>query len=882
MSQSRSDPESLLKQIQFEDENGKKGKLKIYLGAAPGVGKTTEMLQDAAVMRMKNLDVVIGIVESHGREEVTNLLNQFEILPLQTILYRDKKYNEFDLDAALKRAPGLILVDEMAHTNVPGLRHEKRWQDIKELLDRGIDVYTTLNVQHIESLKDDVAQIIQAPVKETVPDFMLELANTIELVDLPPEDLLKRLQEGKIYFPEQASLAAAHFFRKGNLIALRELALRVTANRVDSDVLSYRKASGIQAIWPTTDKILVCVGPDSQSLKLIRIAKKLANSLQAEWMAVYVDTPSVFLSKTKRNLAIQNLRLAEQLGAMTHVLMGRDIVKELLKFARDANVTQIILSKDRSSSWRRLFRRRLADELIAHSGEMNIYIVGNHKFTDSNPLLVDYSAIAWPYYGLSFLLIGLVSVCGMFFPSILTSNVVILCYLLMVTFIAVLGRPGPAILASFLSVLAYDYFFVSPIFHLKVLSANSLVSLSIMFIVSLLMTYWMVLKYRETKTARQIQQQIRASYDFSQKLLKTRELQDLLMLGAQYIGQYLSSHVLILLPKGGQLEVQATYPLYLNLNEKDRGMAQWVFEMAQSAGLGTDTLSSSPALYIPLHTPSQPAIGVLKIQPTDKQLFSPEQLRALESFVNQLALALEVDYLQEKLRKKQLKREVDSAKNALLKTISTQLNHPLKFILQVLDNSLMQKFKEVSGQQIFAELDKINLINNNILQIIEFEADRIKLDKKNIDLVKLIQKSVDQFRKTHQQRPIQIHSSASLPKIMADKVRIQEVLFNLLDNSIKYSPADTSIDIYIRKEDHHIWVSMENGSSAIKNEDLSKIFNPFYRGAATQHEEGLGLGLTLCQLNIEAHGGRIWAENLPEKAGVAFRFILPCADLSSK
>lgn len=874
MSQTRSDPESLLKQIQYDEENGKKGKLKIYLGAAPGVGKTTEMLQDAAVSRAKNLDVLVGIVEAHGREEVTKLLNQFEVLPPQTIEHRNKEYSEFDLDAALRRAPGLILVDEMAHTNVPGLRHEKRWQDIKELLDRGIDVYTTLNVQHIESLKDDVAQIIQAPVKETIPDFMLELAS-IELVDLPPEDLLKRLQEGKIYFPEQASLAAANFFRKGNLIALRELALRVTANRVDSDVLSYRKASGIQAIWPTTDKILVCVGPNSQSLKLIRIAKQLANSLQAEWIAVYVDTPSVFLSKTKRNLAIKNLRLAEQLGAVTHILMGRDIVKELLKFARDSNVTQIMLSKDRSRSWRHFYRKRLADELIAQSGEMNVYMVGGNKSATSNRLLAEYPNISWPYYGLSFLAVGLVSACGIFFSPIMTSSVVVLCYLLVVTLIAVLGRPGPAILTSFLSVLAYDYFFVGPIYHLKVVSAHSLVSLSMMFIVSLLMTYWMVLKYRETKTARQIQQQIRESYDFSQKLLKTRGLQEILTLGAQYISQFLSSHILILLPKGAQLEVQATYPLYLNLNEKDRGVAQWVYDMAQPAGLGTDTLSSAEALYIPLHTPSQPAMGVLKIQPEEKILFSSDQLRALESFVNQLALALEVDHLQEKLRKKQLKREVDSARNALLKTISTELNHPLKLILNVLDSGLTQKMDDASGQEVVEELNKISLINNNILQIIEFDAHRIQLDKKSVDLVDLVQRSVEQFRRTNHQRAIQIHSPASVPPIMLDKIRIQEVLFNLLDNSIKYSPPEALIDIYVQEESIHLLVSVENSGSSIKEDDLVKIFSPFYRAAASQHKDSLGLGLTLCQLNIEAHGGRIWAENLHKKDGVAFRFILP-------
>ena len=875
MPQTRSDPERLLKQIQQEEEDGKKGKLKIYLGAAPGVGKTYKMLHDAYQSLMKNLDVVVGIAESHNRQEIDKMLSNFEILPPQSMMHRDKIYTEFDLDAALKRAPGLILVDEMAHTNVAGLRHDKRWQDIKELLDRGIDVYTTLNVQHIESLKDDVAQIIQAPVKETVPDFMLECAHAIELVDLPADDLLKRLQEGKIYIPEQASLAATHFFRKGNLIALRELALRVTANCVDTDVLSYRKASGIHAIWPTADKILVCVGSSSQSLKLIRIAKQLASSLQAEWMAVYIDTPNVFLSKNKRNRAIENLRLAEQLGAVTHVLLGRDVVKELLQFARSSNVTQIMLSKDRTQSWRYLFRRRLADELIAQSGEINVYIVGNKKELKPNKLFEEYPNIAWHYYGLSILAVGLVTGCSFLLTSFLAPNVIALCYLLVVMLIAVLGRAGPAIVTSFLSVLAFDYFFVTPLYHLKVVTFHSLVTMSVMFLVSLSMSFWMVLKYREAKIAREIQQQTRASYDFSQKLLQTRGMQEILSLGAEYIAQSLYATVLILIPKEGHLDVQASCPISLQHNEKDQAVAQWVYDMAQPAGLGTDTLSSSEALYIPLHTSSQPAIGVLKIQPQEKGLFSPDQLRTLEAFVNQLALALEVDHLQEKLRKKQLKQEIDSAKNALLKTISTQLNYPLKFILDVLGSGVAQKSATNPTQDVNEELNKISLINNNILQIIEFEAHRIKLEKKEVDLNALLQQILKQLRNDKHKRSIQVHSPSPLPKLNVDPMRIQEVLLNLLDNSMKYSPPSSVIDIYLQTQKTHILVSVENTGAAIKNEDLSRIFNPFYRSPMSDHQDSLGLGLTYCQINIEAHGGQIWAENLQGKGGVAFRFTLP-------
>lgn len=823
MSQERTDPELLLKQIQTEEAKDKVGKLKIYLGAAPGVGKTYKMLHDAYQSRMKHLDVVVGIVESHHRQEIEAMLSQFESLPLQTISYRDKPYLEFDLDAALKRDPGLILIDEMAHTNIAGLRHEKRWQDIKELLDRGMDVYTTLNVQHIESLKDDVAHIIQAPVKETVPDYMLERADAIELVDLPVDDLLKRLQEGKIYFPEQANLAAEHFFRRGNLIALRELALRVTANKVDSDVCSYRKSIGIHHIWPTTDKILVCVGASSESLKLIRVAKQIASGLQAEWMAIYVDKPSVFSSDEERNIAIKNLRFAEQLGAVTHVLSGRDIVKEVLQFARESNITQIMVSKDRTHPWRYWFRRRLADAIIENSGEINVYIVGGDKPIDRESCSRGYFSSAWPYYGLSFIAATLVTVSNLFFTS--------------------------------------------------------LISTGLMFAVFLVIFYVLILKYREANIARHIQQGTRASYDFGQKLLKTRGRKDILSLGAQYIGQFLQASVLIFFPKKSLLTLLAAYPVTKQVNEKEYAVAQWVYDIVQPAGLGTDTLSSSEALYMPLRTPTQPAMGVLRIQPKEKTLFSPDQLRALETFMNQMALALEIDYLHEKYRKRELKSEVTSAKNALLKTISSQLNYPLKFILEVLGMDIANKPTLQPDFDVNEELTKISMVNNNILQMIEFETHRIQLEKKLVDLPGLVELTLQQFRKLHHNHVIQMHNSEPrLPKINLDTLRIKEVFINLLDNSIKYSPPQTGIDIYIEVQPNLILVSVENTGSGIAKEDLTRIFNPFYRRSSSYyHQDSLGLGLALCRINIEAHGGQIWAENLHKKNGVAFRFTLPFA-----
>ena len=375
MKKERPDPEELLKRVQEEERQKNRGKLKIYLGAAPGVGKTYTMLQDAIQQRLGGLDVVAGVLESHGRREIEEMLAKIEILPRQIVEYRGKKLVEFDLNGALKRNPAIILIDEMAHTNAPGLLHAKRWQDIKEILHRGIDVYSTLNVQHIESLNDVVMQITQIKIKETVPDSIIELADTIELVDLSPEDLLRRLKEGKVYLPQRIEVAKQHYFRKGNLIALRELALRITAERVKSQALLYRQGEGIERIWHIKNKILVCVGSRPESAKVIRVARRMATSLQADWIAVHVDAARISLSEDAKNNAIANLRFAEKMGAETKILIGSDFVQEILSFAREQNVTQIMIWKQIQPRWKEFFFRSLADEIVRHSGDIDIYVV---------------------------------------------------------------------------------------------------------------------------------------------------------------------------------------------------------------------------------------------------------------------------------------------------------------------------------------------------------------------------------------------------------------------------------------------------------------------------------------------------------------------------
>ncbi len=646
----RPDPEKLLKQVQKEELQEKQGKLKIYLGAAPGVGKTYSMLQDALIKRGQGFDVVIGVAESHGRQEIENLVKIFEILPKQVINYKGIKLHEFDLDGALNRNPGLILMDEMAHTNASGLRHDKRWQDIKEILNHGIDVYTTCNVQHIESINDIAAKIIEVKIKETVPDSILELADTIELVDLPPEDLLKRLREGKVYFPNNARLAAEKFFQKGNLAALRELALRFTAERVRTEVLLYRKGKGKTHLWQTKEKILVCVGPGIESNRLIRTACRMSTNLHADWIAVHIDSPRLHFSEEQQNDVTRNLRFAEQLGAETKILSGFDLVKEIIAFAREQNVTLIMVWKHIHSHWRNIFFKSLADEIVRYSSEINVFIVTpsiTDEYTDVVPEHLTYTnkTSKIPAYAVSIGVVALVTYINFFLGAYFANANLIMTYLLGVTVVALLGRTGPSILACILSVLACDFFFIPPRFSFAISDIQYFFTLMVMLIVTLVISHLTVLTRRQAEAARISERHMATLHTLSQKLSSTRSLPKLLELAVHHMGDIFNSGVAILLPEKKQLVTKAHYRTDHTLNPKEQSVAQWSFDSGQIAGRGTDTLPFSKALYVPLLAPKG-IVGVLRVQPMKPNyLFTPIQMRLLESCANQIAIVIEVDRL---------------------------------------------------------------------------------------------------------------------------------------------------------------------------------------------------------------------------------------------
>lgn len=882
MTRERMKPDALLKRANAEEQQKKRGSLKIYLGAAPGVGKTYTMLQDARQKLEQGLDIVVGIVESHGRKDIEKLLEGLEQIPLQLVDYKGKTFTEFDLDAALRRNPGLILIDEMAHSNIGGLRHTKRWQDIKELLDRGVDVYTTLNVQHIESLNNDVAGIIHAPIQETVPDSMIEMADTIELVDLPPEELLNRLQAGKVYFPTQAALAKDKFFKKGNLIALRELALRVTAARVGAQVLLYRQGQGIQHIWSSSEKILVCVGPDPASLKLIRTARRLATSLQTEWLAVYVDSPRVRVTAEERNQAVKNLRLAEQLGAETRVISGFDIVKEIMSCAREENCTLIMIWKQVRSRWYEFWRKSLADEVVRQSAEINVYIITG-EIGESNKYdgLVARKKAIRNMYLLSIIVVIGATLLNMAIFKYVSQKNLILVYLVAVTIISMFGRIGPSLFASILSVVAYVGFFFPSLFTFALPNLEYLSALVILIVLTQVISYLTVLARKQANAARIAEKQASDLHTLSHKLASTRGTTNLLNIGAQYIADVFDSEIMILMPESGALAVVTSVSTVKSLDEKEYAVAQWVYELGQKAGLGTDTLPMSDAMYVPLIA-SEGTVGVIRIFPNHPEvLFAPEQMNFMATCVNQLALAIEVDYLQERQKQSELEEQVEKARQILLKSVTQELRAPLASIMLTATTQI-QLAKDLDankiidlGQSIYADTEQLNILINNLLQINYLEFGELHVNKKPESLRHIVTKILEQIRAKLGKRQVYIKISSDIPNVPVDRKLLIDILNNLLDNAVKFSPEDQPIEIAANVGTDKIVMSVADHGPGIDETDITKIFDKFYRGdkIVTQYR-GLGLGLTICKILVEAHGGKIWVENRQE-GGTIVKFTMP-------
>ncbi|HSU76844.1 MAG TPA: sensor histidine kinase KdpD, partial [Burkholderiales bacterium] len=691
MSAARPDPDALLARVQRDEAKAKRGKLTIFFGATAGVGKTYTMLEAAHERKRKGADIVVGYVEPHGRAETEALLEGLERLPYLQLSYRGHTLRDFDLDAALARRPEVLLVDELAHSNPveaePEPRHAKRWQDIEELLAAGIDVYTTVNVQHIESLNDVVAGITGVRMQETVPDAVFENADEVVLIDTPPDELLERLRAGKVYIPEQAKNAIENFFRKGNLIALREMALRTTATRVDRAMQEYRTGHGIRETWAAGERLLVAIGPDEQGERLIRAGKRLANALHADWIAVYVETPRLLrLSEEKRNQRIALLRLAESLGAEAVTLSGASAGEALAEYARERNVTRIIIGRPRRPLWRRLLRPSTYGELLGRTEGIDLHVVGgaDEAAVLRSPFLARTRAylgaaptsrkLRWPGYAWGCAAIGLCTIAGGWISPLFELTNIAMIYLLAVVLIAVRYGRGPAVATSVVAVAAFDFFFVPPQLTFAVTDVQYLLTFAIMLLVALIISNLTASVRLQANVAGHRERRTALLYAMARELAATRGQEAMARAAVRHVSEVFDSQVVILLPDaGGRLHYPKGEALPGSLRGADLAVAQWVQAHGEPAGFGTSTLPAAAAVYLPLKG-SQAVLGVLAALPANpRRILLPEQFHLLETFAGQIAIALERAHLAERAQRAQVEAETEGLRNALLASISHDL-----------------------------------------------------------------------------------------------------------------------------------------------------------------------------------------------------------------
>jgi len=880
----RPDPDELLARVKEAETRERRGKLKIFFGAAAGVGKTYAMLEAAREQRAQGADVVVGWVETHGRAETQALLHGFEVLPRRAVEYRGTRLEELDLDAALARRPALILVDELAHSNAPGSRHAKRWQDVLELLDAGIGVYSAMNVQHVESLNDVVAKITGVIVRETVPDSIFDHTDEVELIDLPPDDLLHRLRDGKIYIPEQARAAIDNFFRKGNLIALRELALRVTAQHVDAEMRHYMRDHAIRQTWPVRERLLVCIGPSPSSIRLVRAAKRMAEGLGAEWIVAYVETPAhAHLAQDGRDRVAQTMRVAEQLGAEVHTLTGTRMSDELLAVARARNVSKIVVGKPRRSLWTRIAIGSIVDALVQGSGEIDVYVISGDP-DDSRPASPPpwRGPTEWAPYGYAVGAVGLSTlVAWAMFGRFGLSNLIMV-YLLGVIVVATRTGRGPSLLASVLSVAAFDFFFVPPYLTFAVSDTQYAVTFAVMLVVALVISSLAVRIRAQAESAREREQRIAALYAMSRELARTRGVRDLLQVAVRHITAVFRVEAVVLLP-GADGRLEPGDPSASALDSSETAVAQWVFEHAQVAGQGTDTLPGAAAIYVPL-LGSRGPVGVLGVRADDlRPLYAPERLHQLETFAGQTALAIERARLAEDAERARVRAETERLRNSLLSSVSHDLRTPLASITgaasTLLDNGerLDAATRRDLLEALHEESDRLNRLVQNLLEMTRLEAGALVPRTAWHSVEEVVGAALGRFGKTLAERPVTTRIPADLPLVPMDDVLIEQVLVNVIDNAIKYTPPGTPVEVGAEDAGGEVIVAVADRGPGLPPGEERRIFEKFHRSDRPPSERGAGLGLAICEGIVRAHGGRIWAENRPG-GGVAIRFSLPAKD----
>lgn len=862
----RPDPDQLLKRVQADEQARTRGKLKIFLGYAAGVGKTYAMLEAAHQRKTQGIDVVVGYIETHNRLETEELVAGLEVLPRRQVKYHDVVLPELDVDAVLNRHPQLVLIDEFAHTNAPGSRHPKRYQDVEEILNVGIDVYTTFNIQHLESLNDIVAQVTGVIVRETIPDLVIDQASEIEIIDLPPEELLVRLKEGKVYVPEQAARAIQKFFRKGNLTALREMTFRRAAERVDHQMRDYMETSAIPGPWPAAERLMICISGHPISERLVRAGRRLADELKAEWFAVHVQTLDRrrFSTEGAENIA-RALRLAEDLGGMVRQVEGQNVPATLVEFARKNNVTKIITGKPLRSRWEELISGSLTNDLIRLSGTIDVYVVSD----PSGPLPAPMTPVlrptsSWPSYALSILLVALVTLLSLpIYGRIHSTNLAMLYLAAVVISALYLGR-GPSMVASILSVLAFDFFFVEPRFTFNVSDTEYLLTFFGLFSVSVAISNLAGRVREHVEAIHAQEQQSSTLYALSRELTISPDLDTVLAKVIDQISQTFNRQAVILLPGGANgLIVRAATPGFI-LDEDEQAVAIWAYEKNHVAGRGTDTLPAAKIRYQPLNVTGH-IMGVLGVKPDESNRLNPTQRELLDAYASLAALAIERAQLAEQAKQADIASATEKLQTALLNSISHDLRTPLVSItgaLSALDEDagvLNASTRMALIENARGEAERLNRLVGNLLSMTRIESGAIKLHRESGDIQDLVGTALEQLGKRIENHKIKVDIPADFPLVPMDFALLVQVVVNILENAIKYSPEGSLIEVSASLFDDRMRLEIADRGVGIPPEDLTRVFDKFYRVQRPESVSGTGLGLSISKGIVEAHQGNIYA-----------------------
>lgn len=883
----RPHPQALLEQI----EQSGRGRLKIFLGYAAGVGKTYRMLQQAHWRRAEGVEAVVGCAESHGRGETQALIDDLPAVPLRVIEYRGTSLHEPDIDAITERRPDLVLIDELAHTNAPGSRHAKRYQDVLELLEAGIDVYTTVNVQHIASLNDVVAQITGVQVRETVPDDIVDLATDIELVDLPPEELLQRMQEGRVYIPEQARRAAQRFFRLGNLRALRELTMRRAAHHADAQMTAYMRARGIGGPWPAAERLLVCVSPSPLSQRLIRTGKRLADELKADWLALYVETPGTLGLPDRTQAQVEdNLRLAEEMGATTVSLPGHSAADTVIEYAVGHNVTKIIVGKPQAPRWRELFRPSFVEQIISRSGSIDVYVIntagdeGRRRAPRDAP-----RTVRWPDYATAAGLAAAAALAS--WPAahhIDPSNLVMIFLLAVVLAALYLGR-GPAMVASALSVLLFDVFFVPPRLALVVADSQYLITFAGLLIVGLVISSLAAQAREQARGARERAVQTTHLYELSRDLSRAGSLDEAIAVALDHVQRVFETGAGLMLFDGEALTLGKTIGGF-TFDASGEAMAAWALKHDTTVGNGTETFAGAEHLYVPVGSPGEP-VAVLGLQIARAPHHRPEQARMVEAFSNLVGSALVRVRLAEQAGQVRLLEETERLQAALLNSISHDLRTPLASITGVL-GSLMQSERRAEDRGLSVEARRelletawqqahhLNTLVGNLLDMTRLESGAVRISPEPADVQDIVGAVLERLRDALGDRTVQINIAPDLPPVAVDFVLITQALVNVVDNANRYSPRDRPLAISTEADGHEMWVRVADRGPGIPADERERVFDKFYR-CPRMGGAGTGLGLSIARGIVEAHGGAVMA-CAREGGGAEIVISLPLATAGAK